>query len=354
MILGSAQGILIAAILALSPQFRRSSNTFLSLLVLTISVQNISNSLIDIGFLQVEYWPLSWTLLVPFSLKYFIKCLIEPNYRLVKKDFLLLGPYAIQITFKVAIFFVYLTAKSFVLSYVEAIKLVMISFEILALVWSLTIVIRSIKNLNNYEDKLVQNFSNLEGKSLKWLKNTLIATLVICCIWGLTFGYHIYFQELSNISYFNWISIALITYWLAYSIIARRNLFEAPNFQTATIEKKLPKKTDDYYNSILKLMTDESLYKVEKLSMDMLSQRLQLSNGYISQIINQKTGKNFFEFVNEYRVQEVIRKMQDEKFSHFSLLGLALDSGFTSKSTFNDVFKKITGLTPSAYLKQLK
>lgn len=357
MILGSAQGVFISALLYFSPQYRKTSNLFLSILVLTISVQNISNSLIDIGFSEVEYWPLSWTLLIPFSLKYFVTCLIKPTHRLSRKDYLLLSPFALQLAFKLAIYCSFLFDINSILNNVELIQKIMISFELIALIWCLAVAIHSIKALNRYQQLLTQNFSNLEGKSLSWLRNTLVATLVICCFWGITFGYHIYVQELSYFSYLNWISIALITYWLAYSIIARRNIFEAQNFDKTEVQdagKRLPEKSEEHYQKILKLMTDESLYREEKLNMDMLSERLQLSNGYVSQIINQKTGKNFFEFINEYRVKEVIRKMQDANFNHFSLLGIALDSGFTSKSTFNDVFKRITGLTPSAYQKQLK
>ena len=59
--------------------------------------------------------------------------------------------------------------------------------------------------------------------------------------------------------------------------------------------------------------------------------------------------KNFYTLINEYRVQEVIRRMNDKQYQMYTLLAIALDAGFNSKSAFNRIFKQITGKTPSEY-----
>ena len=87
--------------------------------------------------------------------------------------------------------------------------------------------------------------------------------------------------------------------------------------------------------------------------MTLLAAKMKLSNGYLSQIINQKEGKNFFDFINGYRVEEVKRNLANPNFDHFSILGIGLEAGFKSKSTFNAVFKKMTGHTPTAYKRLL-
>ncbi|MBV6655045.1 MAG: AraC family transcriptional regulator, partial [Mameliella sp.] len=69
----------------------------------------------------------------------------------------------------------------------------------------------------------------------------------------------------------------------------------------------------------------------------------------LSAIINSCLGKNFHDFVNEYRIEEVKRRILDPAYDHWSLLGIALDCGFNSKSTFNRIFKKFTGYTPRAF-----
>jgi len=71
---------------------------------------------------------------------------------------------------------------------------------------------------------------------------------------------------------------------------------------------------------------------------------------HLSQIINQYEEKNFYDFVNSYRVEEFITLAKKDIDKNFNLLGLAYEAGFNSKSSFNQVFKKITGKTPSEFL----
>ena len=88
-----------------------------------------------------------------------------------------------------------------------------------------------------------------------------------------------------------------------------------------------------------------------KLSLKQVAQKMEISTNYLSQVINENLKKNFFDFVNEYRVNLVKQKMKDPTNSQYTLLALAYDCGFNSKSSFNVIFKKNTGLTPSQYLK---
>lgn len=95
-------------------------------------------------------------------------------------------------------------------------------------------------------------------------------------------------------------------------------------------------------------MAEEKPYLDAKLSLPGLAEIIEISPNQLSQIINQEAQVNFHDFVNNYRVKEFIQKARLNK--NFSLLALALDSGFNSKSSFNTIFKKQKGLTPSQYL----
>jgi len=90
-------------------------------------------------------------------------------------------------------------------------------------------------------------------------------------------------------------------------------------------------------------------YLDPELSLSSLAEKLGLTTHELSRIINSALKKSFNEFISEYRVAEVIRKMQDPAYDHITLLGIAFESGFNSKSTFNLTFKKITGKTPAEY-----
>jgi AraC-like DNA-binding protein len=98
---------------------------------------------------------------------------------------------------------------------------------------------------------------------------------------------------------------------------------------------------------LLALMAAEQPWLEPELTLTELAQRLRTNPGLLSRVINAGCGQNFSDFVNTYRVQEARRKLADARYAHYSLVGVALESGFNSKSTFNRVFKKLSGQAPS-------
>jgi AraC-like DNA-binding protein len=106
-----------------------------------------------------------------------------------------------------------------------------------------------------------------------------------------------------------------------------------------------------YLRILEKYMRDEKPYLDPQLTLPKLADDLNIPSNYLSQIINENLKQNFFDYINKFRVEEVKSNMADSKFEHYSLLGIAYESGFNSKSAFNRIFKKSTGLTPSAFKK---
>jgi len=109
---------------------------------------------------------------------------------------------------------------------------------------------------------------------------------------------------------------------------------------------------DDEILRLRKAFCDDRIYLRSKLTIAELADELELPVKYISYLISCHQGKNFNDFVNAFRVREVISKMADPKEKHKTLLGMALDSGFNSKSSFNLVFKRHTGKTPSDFFRK--
>jgi AraC-like DNA-binding protein len=99
------------------------------------------------------------------------------------------------------------------------------------------------------------------------------------------------------------------------------------------------------------LMQHQKPYLNPDLALETLAQKLQLSRQHLSQILTTKAQKNFYTYVNEYRVSEVLRLMKLKPQER--ILALALEAGFQSKSTFNTYFKKVTNLNPSDYQLQI-
>ena len=150
-----------------------------------------------------------------------------------------------------------------------------------------------------------------------------------------------------------WIASSALIYWIGYSTFFRRKTIAPEIFvhPTGQENSKLSDNTRRYHDRLINLMKEKKPYLDQELNLKKLAIQMDLSSGYLSQIINEYEGKNFFEFINTYRVEEVKEKISNPKFDHFSLLGIAYESGFKSKSTFNLSFKKITGTTPTAYKK---
>jgi AraC-like DNA-binding protein len=104
---------------------------------------------------------------------------------------------------------------------------------------------------------------------------------------------------------------------------------------------------------LLAVMEREHLHRDPDLTLAGLAERLDTTPHKLSELLNAELGQTFYDFINGYRVDEVRRRLAEPKANHLSVLTLAMDAGFASKSTFNDVFKKRTGQTPSTYRKAL-
>lgn len=105
----------------------------------------------------------------------------------------------------------------------------------------------------------------------------------------------------------------------------------------------------EYLDVLIKYMDEEKPFLNGDLTISDLSKKIGIPRHYITEVLNEKYGRNFFTFVNEYRVREVINRISDPKFHHYTILAIAFDAGFNSKSTFNSFFKSYTGKTPSDY-----
>jgi AraC-like DNA-binding protein len=108
-----------------------------------------------------------------------------------------------------------------------------------------------------------------------------------------------------------------------------------------------------YIRKLEEYMEKEKPYLDRELSIFDLSTRLHIPRHFLSEIINEHMGKNFYTLVNDYRIDEVKRRLVDPQYKNLTILAIAYDSGFNAKSSFNTIFKEKTGVTPSEYLRQV-
>ncbi|WP_271406815.1 helix-turn-helix domain-containing protein [Tenacibaculum soleae] len=113
--------------------------------------------------------------------------------------------------------------------------------------------------------------------------------------------------------------------------------------------KEIFTKENHYYKKLEKLCKEQHIYKDTSLDRVKVAEKLDISVGYLSQIINTIRNENFNTYINTYRVEAVKKMIVDSEFDNYSLLAISMEAGFTSKTTFNKSFKKITGITPNEY-----
>lgn len=242
-----------------------------------------------------------------------------------------------------------------------------ITFSLFAFIISgIVYVALSYRLLKRYDDLTHQNFAFRESIDLNWLKFFIwgiggifiVSTTVIILEEGLgvAFGF--------NTDQIFFVLIIVFILFLGFSGIRHKNIFtEQINGDLQIVEpkssgeyKRSGLKTEDaerYHKQLIRLMETEKPYLEPKLTLSNLADELDISINHLSQVINQCEGKNFFDFVNSYRVEEYKERATDPAYQNFSILAIALDSGFNSKSSFNQVFKKFTGKTPSQYLSEV-
>jgi len=144
----------------------------------------------------------------------------------------------------------------------------------------------------------------------------------------------------------------------AYKALFEKNL-EIINLQEKSSEKyKQNTLTYDMQNElldrILTLMEDASVICDPKFSVDKLADLVQSNQTYVSRVINNALKKNFRSFLNSYRIREAQRLFSEPEAAKYTIEAVALRVGFNSRNAFHDVFKEITGVSPSFYLKSVQ
>ena len=118
-------------------------------------------------------------------------------------------------------------------------------------------------------------------------------------------------------------------------------------YKSSSLKKN---ETEKYYARLEEFMINEKPYLQSNLSLRKLAEMIDIHPNNLSQLLNEKGGKNFSAYINHYRVEAFKQIALDPKNAHITLIGLAYESGFNSKTVFNTYFKKETGTTPKKWL----
>ncbi len=221
----------------------------------------------------------------------------------------------------------------------------------------------SIKLFKKLDINIFNNFSTIQNINLDWLRKLVYS---FGAIWTILISFatiHHIFHLFSWIFCTDGLSISLSVFiiLIGYFGLRQREIFSDNINDQFITEDKVKKyessglKESDamlYVEKLKNYMDAERPFLNPDLNLPQLAKDLDIPPHHLSQVINKNIGLNFFDFVNRYRIEETKTKMVNSRYDNLSLLGIAFESGFNSKSAFNRIFKNLTGETPSEYKKR--
>ena len=213
--------------------------------------------------------------------------------------------------------------------------------------------------------RLFIRFKQIEKQELsynqsivRYLIFLLITLGLFIALWLFSFiGLYVFHFYSPYINYnVMWIIACLFIYVIGFFSLTQPEILRLPlTVKTKPKEKnRLSKVEIDHLKTKLNhLLINEQIFTTPDLSLKSLSEALETSSNNVSWLLNKIYKKTFYEYINEFRVEAFLKKIEAQEHQSQTLLAIALDVGFNSKSTFNKAFKTITNNTPSNYIKQM-
>lgn len=333
------------------------ANNYLGLFIITLGLAMIEIPLFYINFHLAhpnlfEAIGLSRFLTAPFlyiSIRYFTSF----SKKIHPKDIVHFLPFTCFLIFRIPFF---VTGKNIEFDEEER-KIV---FFVLRTALPLQIVIywfSSFTTLQKHLKNIKQFTSSIEKNDLLWLKYFLLILLVILFAW-----FNLLYFGLKNLIDLTPFLYLITIFFLAYFSLQQREIFD---FSQSELKELSAIKIDEKENSkrvsdirmaelnekLLILLLSEKIYLENDLSLPKLAKKLDATSNETSFLINEIYKDNFYNFINKYRIEEAKILLLSDKYNQLNILGIAFESGFNSKTTFNTAFKKYIGLSPTDFVK---
>ncbi len=244
-------------------------------------------------------------------------------------------------------------------------------YETTFYILGIVLIIIAIRILHKHQKNISDYYSDIEHKSLSWLRSLFILILVSFSVSILSEGLESIganSETFENIFLLLFIGLAIFTpFWIGYNGLSQPEIFKESLFLTPLVddrieqlvlhqsenmneqESTISEEDMQHFFRIKEQIKNQELYTNPKLNLRMLAEAIDLSERELSRLINECGQVNFYRFINEFRVEKFKELLQSPKAQKLSLLGLATEAGFASKSTFYAAFKAIEDMTPKQY-----
>jgi AraC-like DNA-binding protein len=360
-LLGALQGLIIGALLYLK-KGRTHANRILAILILIISMACFNIYLMEIGARYSNSFWATIELYVPFVLAmpigplifFYVKANLNSSFIISRADRIHFYPLILDLVPNIAFILFAIGLSMGFLSedsrtnwrffadeyntYVDIPRWISISFYLL---------------LAKREINLKALDNNDIAKSRRWPKQFVFVFILFQLIWL----FHLIPYVIPGVSdsllelvgwYPIYIPLAAMVYWLGINgyLVSQEKTREASVSKPLALSEDVVNHTK---NILLQAMEKEKLFLDPQFNLTALVHHTGIQQKIISSVLNQHLGKSFNDFINEYRVNEVKKKLVKSEYNHLTITAIALECGFNSQATFQRTFKNIVGQSPKEF-----
>lgn len=358
LLFGCVQSILLCAYFLSKSEYRNNRNYLLCFLLLTFCVISFDHSL-RLSNLYKSFPGLIyisdglWFLIAP-TLFLIARLTVNSQYQFKLIDIIHVVPYVIMQIFYLKLVFASPEVKIRILqSYIEIQDYGLLTkLTILGMMLQILFYIYfGYKLLKRYEQKYMLKYSETQLDQLRMFRSMFLFFLVY-------FAFEFTFSTVRNFTAFesqflnNWSLVVwtFFVYGLAYIILSRPKLFLPYVGDKKGLVEKLNSEDEEDLNAVIEFMHQHKPYKRADLTLPELAGEVGLPTNRLSYLINSKKDVNFYSFINRFRVLEAKRLFELGLDNTMSIMGIAQEAGFRSKSSFYKFFKKEFNQTPSQFM----
>ena len=225
------------------------------------------------------------------------------------------------------------------------------------ILWNTIFVIRSFRLLSKVNSAAIGQWS-FSQEANRFCRYVLIAISLLMAAWTIAFVNYAFFGK--SFAYLNydyvWIMISITVYVIGYFSLQQPELFRAKLIKVdSSATDRLPsEEAKSLDQDLSQLMEAEKLYLNPQLTLQEVASALGSSSQNISWVLNHVKQTTFYDYVNELRIKEFVKRVENNQHINLTILGLAMDVGFNSKSTFNKAFKNFMKDTPSNFIRNVR
>lgn len=366
---GIVQGLLAACVLIFRVDDTTTSKKLLTAILLVFSMLSGKVAIHTLGLWSNpdwRYFPLAIDLLIQPLLYLYVASLVQADFKWEARTLWHFLPSSLffihALTVYVAVMSITDLAQKDVFAEQWRYNFVKAFEDDLSVISTIVYGFLSFRMVRHYRTWLNNHISDSQYPTFNWLKNILLVTALL----GVGLLINIALDQLIGFNathFLHWqlfyLYLSCLLYYVAFrsftgkEVIINQDQAKNTLFQKTTVTSKYSGgEIQSAKLAILDALEQERLYLNNELTLQMLANHLKMNPTLVSEIVNKELGKSFRTLINDFRIDEVKRRLTTENISRLSILGIALECDFNSEASFYRLFKAATGQSPKGYMEQ--